>query len=262
MSGEQVPSVRIAVLGLGEAGGLIAADLRDAGARVQGYDPARSAPDGVADLPGEAAAASGCDLVLSVNSSKAAPEALEAGLAGTGPGTVWADLNTASPQLKRHLGETAAAAGITFADVSLMSPVPGRGLHTPMLASGPGAASYAELMGALGAGVEAMDAPSGSAAERKLLRSVFFKGLAAAVVEALEAGRAAGCEDWLRDNIADELNRADAGTVQRLVEGSRVHAARRADEMQAATDMLTDLGVAPLVSTAGRDLLQNLRDRA
>ncbi|KIH98240.1 6-phosphogluconate dehydrogenase [Streptomonospora alba] len=262
MSGEEAPSVRIAVLGLGEAGGLIAADLRDAGARVQGYDPAASAPEGVADLPGEAAAAAGCDLVLSVNSSKAAPGALQAGLSGTGPGTVWADLNTAAPQLKRRLGETAAEAGVAFADVSLMSPVPGRGLHTPMLASGPGAARYAELMGRLGADVEAMDGPAGLAAERKLLRSVFFKGLAAAVVEALEAGRAAGCEDWLRDNIADELARADAGTVQRLVEGSRLHAVRRTDEMQAASDMLTDLGVAPLISAASRDLLQNLQNRA
>nr|WP_156001715.1 NAD(P)-dependent oxidoreductase [Streptomonospora sp. PA3] len=249
-------------MGLGEAGGHIAADLHAAGARVQGYDPVKSAPAGVADMPGEAAAVTGCDLVLSVNSAKAAGDALRAGLAGAGPGTLWADLNTAAPQLKRRLGEIAADAGIAFADVSLMSPVPGRGLRTPMLASGPGAARYADLMGPLGADVEPMEGPAGLAAERKLLRSVFFKGLAAAVVEALEAGRAAGCEEWLRENIADELVRADAGTVRRLVEGSRVHAARRTDEMRAAADMLTDLGVAPLISGASRDLLQNLQERA
>lgn len=254
--------VRIAVLGLGEAGGLISADLRDAGARVQGYDPAQSAPEGVADLPGEEAAVAGCDLVLSVNSSKAAADALLAGLAGAGPDTVWADLNTAAPQVERRLGEIAAEAGIAFADVSLMSPVPGRGLRTPMLASGPGAARYAELMGPLGAGVEVLEGPAGAAAERKLLRSVFFKGMAAAVVEALAAGRAAGCEDWLRGNIADELARADAATVERLVDGSRRHAVRRTDEMQAATDMLADLGVPARISPASRDLLQGLQDHA
>ncbi|GAA4943357.1 hypothetical protein GCM10023224_27560 [Streptomonospora halophila] len=260
MSGEQARDVRIAVLGLGEAGGLIAADLRDSGVRVQGYDPAKRAPEGVADAADEAAAASGCDLVLSVNSSKAAFDALHNGLPGTGPDTVWADLNTAAPQLKRRLAETAAEAGIGFADIALMTPVPGRGLRTPMLASGPSAARCAELLGPLGAGVEVMEGPAGLAAERKLLRSVFFKGMAAAVVEALEAGRAAGCEEWLRGNIAEELQRADAGTVQRLVEGSRLHAVRRADEMQAASDMLTDLGVAPRVSAASRDLLQDLQN--
>jgi 3-hydroxyisobutyrate dehydrogenase-like beta-hydroxyacid dehydrogenase len=100
--------------------------------------------------------------------------------------------------------------------------------------------------------------PPGLAAERKLLRSVFFKGLAAAVVEALEAGRAAGCEDWLRDNIAEELTRAGESTVERLVSGTHQHAVRRADEMAAATAMLTELGVAPTITAATRDLLHRL----
>jgi 3-hydroxyisobutyrate dehydrogenase-like beta-hydroxyacid dehydrogenase len=96
------------------------------------------------------------------------------------------------------------------------------------------------------------------AASRKLLRSVFFKGLAAAVVEALEAASAAGCEDWLRDNIVDELDRADSSTVDRLVRGSHRHAVRRTAEMAAATQMLTELGVPPSIAAASRDLLARL----
>ena len=106
-----------------------------------------------------------------------------------------------------------------------------------------------------------LDGPPGLAAERKLLRSVFVKGLAAAVVEALAAGRAAGCEEWLRDNISEELTRADAATVRRLVDGSHRHAVGRAAEMRAAADMLTDLGIPPLVSLASRDLLERLAGR-
>ncbi|MGH3240625.1 MAG: DUF1932 domain-containing protein, partial [Spirillospora sp.] len=98
----------------------------------------------------------------------------------------------------------------------------------------------------------------GAAAARKLLRSVFFKGLAAAVVESLEAARSAGCEDWLRDDITAELTRASAGTVDRLVTGTHRHAVRRAAEMAAAADMLTGLGVPPLVASASRDLLERL----
>jgi 3-hydroxyisobutyrate dehydrogenase-like beta-hydroxyacid dehydrogenase len=248
----------VAVLGLGEAGGAIAADLVAAGARVRGYDPVKEAPPGVVATSGESAAVRGSDVVLSVNSSSAAVDALRAGLDGAGPSTLWADLNTAAPETKRRLDEIASENGVAFVDVSLMTPVPGRGLRTPMLTSGSGAGRYAELLAPLGAQVEVLEGPAGLAAERKLLRSVFFKGLAAAVVEALAAGRAAGCEEWLRENIADELTRAGAGTVERLVDGSHRHAVRRTAEMQAAADMLTSLGVPPLISLASRDLLRRI----
>lgn len=253
----------IAVLGLGEAGGAIAADLAAVGAAVRGYDPAVPASGTMTAAADEADAAAGADLVLSVNSSKAAIGALEAGAEGLAPGAVWADLNTAAPGLKRELAARAAARGAAFADVAIMAPVPGRGLRTPMLASGSGAPEAARLLGGLGASVDVLHEDAGAAAERKLLRSVFFKGLAAAVVEALEAGRAAGREQWLRDNIVEELTSADAGTVDRLVEGSHRHSVRRSDEMAAAAAMLTELGVEPAVAAASRDLLLRItRERS
>ncbi|MFG1706539.1 DUF1932 domain-containing protein [Nonomuraea sp. M3C6] len=249
-------SLQVAVLGLGEAGSAISAGLVAAGAQVHGYDPAAGTPPGIVETGSEADAVRGADLVLSVNSAAAAEEALRNALPGVAPATLWADLNTAAPAVKRRLAEIADQAGFAFADVALMAPVPGRGLRTPMLASGRHAGRYAGLLTPLGARVDVLDGPAGLAAERKLLRSVFFKGLAAAVVEALRAGRAAGCEDWLRENIAGELAAADAATVQRLVDGTHRHAVRRAAEMRAATDMLTDLGVPPLITRATADLLR------
>ena len=100
--------------------------------------------------------------------------------------------------------------------------------------------------------------PAGTAISRKLLRSVFYKGLAAAVVEALAAGDAAGCGAWLRANISAELAGFDDRTIDRLVEGTHVHAVRRADEMAAATEQLRELGVPPRVAGAARDLLREL----
>lgn len=248
-------TLTVAVLGLGEAGGAIARDLVGAGAVVRAYDPAVPAPPSMVAATGEADAATGADLVLSVNSSKAAEDALRAGVTGA---RVWADMNTASPGLKRRLADLAAEHSVAFADIAIMAPVPGRGLRTPLLTSGPAAATVAELLTPLGASVTTLDGPPGLAAERKLLRSVFFKGLAAAVVEALAAGRAAGCEDWLRDNITEELTRAGESTVERLVTGTHQHALRRADEMSAATDMLTELGVEPTMTAATRDFLNRL----
>ena len=255
-----MPSLTIAVLGLGEAGSEIARDLVAAGAVARGYDPVAVAPPGVVACSDEAHAVDGAAVVLSVNSAADAPTALRNAVARLRPDAVWADLNTGAAGLKRDLADALARDVPTalFADVALMSPVPGRGLATPMLVSGAGAQRYASLVAPLGACVEVLTGPAGEAATRKLLRSVFFKGWAAAVVEALTAARAAGLEDWLRDNIADELARADVGTVDALVTGSREHAVRRSHEMAAAAELLQELGVSSRIAAASRDQLAEL----
>jgi len=53
----------IAVLGLGEAGSVIARDLVAAGAVVRGYDPAVAVGPGITDTPGEAEAARGAEML-------------------------------------------------------------------------------------------------------------------------------------------------------------------------------------------------------
>lgn len=252
----------VTLLGLGEAGSALAADLLAAGAGVRAYDPRVPAPAGAVACGDEEDAARGADLVLSVNSASVAAEALSAGLPGLAPEAVWADLNTGSPGLKRELATTAADRGALFADVAIMAPVPGKGLSVPMLVSGQGAEQVRERLTALGGRVTLQPGAAGEAAQRKLLRSVFFKGLAAAVVEALEAADAAGCREWLVANIGEELAESGPATVQRLVEGSHQHAKRRREEMAAAVEMLAELGVDPVLAAASRDLLTRLRDAA
>lgn len=252
---------RIALLGLGEAGGEIARDLVAAGADVRGYDPKAGPPSGVDRRVDEADAVRDADLVLSVNSSHDAVPALTNARPALRPGTIWADLNTAAPSVKAALVELLTGREVAVVDVALMAPVPGRGLRTPMLVSGPGAERYAALLGPLGAAVTVQPGPAGEAISRKLLRSVFYKGLAAAVVEAMAAAEAAGCPGWLRDNISTELAGFDERTIDRLIDGTHRHARRRADEMTAASAQLLDLGVTPRVAAAARDLLIELRDR-
>ncbi|WP_433825717.1 DUF1932 domain-containing protein [Actinoplanes sp. CA-015351] len=247
----------IAVLGLGEAGSLIAADLVAAGASVQAYDPkVATSAVGVTLKTTDAEACEGADVVLSVNSAADAEQALRDALPSLKPGAIWADLNTATPALKERL----AASWERAVDVALMSPVPGRGLRTPMTMSGPAAGELAEILGGYGADVTVLDGPAGAAATRKLLRSVFYKGMAAAVVEALEAAKVAGLEEWLRGNITTELIRSNADTLDRLVDGSRKHAVRRRHEMAAAAELLGDLGVPARVAEASRDWLGDLID--
>jgi 3-hydroxyisobutyrate dehydrogenase-like beta-hydroxyacid dehydrogenase len=247
----------IGVLGLGEAGGLISADLRAAGATVRGFDPL---PETNPDAPSPEAAARDAGVVLSLTTAAEARAAAESVLGVLRPGQVYADANTGSPALKRELAALVAPAGAAFADVALMAPVPGRGLRTPALAAGPGADAFAAVFGPLGMPVTTAGAKPGDAARRKLLRSVAWKGLAAVAIEALAAARAAGCEDWMHDELVAMLDGADADALDRMVTGSRRHAERRAHEMADVAALLHELGVEPRVSDAARGWLEQLRD--
>lgn len=253
---EQGPILRVAVLGLGEAGGRIAADLAAAGAEVRGFDPdpARDVAS-ISRAPDPASAAGGCDVVLSVNTARAALDAAAAALPEVRETAIYADLNTAAPELKRELAELFAEAGVGFADVALLGPIPTQGLFAPMLASGAAAHAFSDLLAPLGVPVTVVSYEAGDAAALKLVRSVFMKGLAASVVESMQAAEALGRAEWLEREIEAMIGRP---FLERALEGSRTHAARRVDEMEAARDLLLELGVEPLIATASATQLAEL----
>lgn len=236
--------MRFTVLGLGEAGSRIATDLARAGAEVYGFDPADvETPAGVVRHSEPFPAVAGADLVLAVTPSSDARIAMDQAWDQIASGSLYADLSTAAPRLKRELAAVAADKGVSFADVALMAPVPGRGLSTPALASGTGASRFAGVVNPLGGRVEAIGDQAGRAAGRKLLRSIVTKGLTALLIESLEAGRAADDADWLWDHLVGQLTTLDRAFLERMLEGTPVHADRRLVEMEAAQSHLETLGV-------------------
>jgi len=219
-------------------------------------------PADVESAASDADACAGADVVLSLTTAGEAEQALRQSLPALSGAAdvVYADANTASAGLKQKLALIAADAGVPFADIAIMAPVPGFGYRVRMLVSGTGAQRTSDILTGYGASVEVLPGPAGLAATRKLLRSVFYKGMATAVIEALHAARAAGCEDWLRDHIAEEFAAADANTLARMEEGGYRHALRRSHEMAAAAELLRELGVPPRVTEASRLWLDQLAE--
>lgn len=244
--------MEVAVLGLGEAGSRIAADLVAAGCTVRGWDPLRR-PAGIPGAASDREAVGGADVVLSMTTAAFALDAAASAAGALDKNAIYADLNTSAPQLKRQL---AATLSVPFADVALIGVVPSLGLAIPALVSGAGAERFAQLFRPLGMPVEVVGAQPGDAAGLKLLRSIFMKGVAVAAIEALEAARAAGAEDRVRGDIASVLGEP---LLDRLLSGSRLHAARRVDEMQAAAAYARELGIEPRVATAAAEWLAQLR---
>jgi 3-hydroxyisobutyrate dehydrogenase len=251
----------VAVLGLGEAGSRYAADLLAEGITVFGYDPALlgnapagprgpGRPEGLRLTASPEDAVRGADIVLSLNSSHVAEQVARDTGPGLRRGTVFADLNTASPEAKRRIAQALDGTGALFADVAVLAPVPRAGLRTPLTLSGPGRGRLARFLEQFGVPVDDAGPEPGAAAGRKLLRSIFMKGLAAAVIESLEIAAKAGLEEWMRRQIVSEFTAADEALVTRLVEGTRKHAARRLDEMRAAAEFAAELGATGHVAGA------------
>ena len=95
--------MEVAVLGLGEAGARIAADLVAAGCTVRGWDPAPQAGRDRRTPTSDLSAVRGADVVLSLNAAAVALDAAASVAGELGSDALYADLNTASPQLKREL---------------------------------------------------------------------------------------------------------------------------------------------------------------
>src|SRR5215204_1076026 len=198
--------MRVAVLGLGEAGSIYAVDLPGRGASVIGTDLHLGiAPAGVAVAPDIPSAVRGADVVLSLVGASSAASVLENALPAMDAGSIYADMNTSGPDDKRTLAGVAAERGIPFVDVAILAPVPRARIDTPLLLSGAGVPQLRPLIAQLGLPATEVGPEPGASARLKLLRSVFMKGLAAVVVESVTAAEIFGAEDWLTGQIAAEL---------------------------------------------------------
>lgn len=254
--------MHIAVLGLGEAGSHFANDLAALGARVTGWDPApKRALDGRVMLANSnAAAAQGADVILSVNLSAASEGIAAEVLEVLTPRQVYVEMNTSSPQQKTMVYHILQPSGVQFVDLAIMAPVPPKGIHTPFLASGPGAFLLQQKFLALGITVQVLGETVGDASMRKLLRSIVYKGVAAVICEALEAGRAFGLENYIRQQVSSVIGGNDL-LIDRFEQGSYEHAERRIHEMEAVVHMLQEKGMEPLMSAAAKDNLLKIQQK-
>lgn len=246
---------KIALFGLGEAGGLIGSDIANVreehGLRLFGFDPAEvTTPNGITRTETPMEAVVEADFVLSFTGSVDAAAALNQAIESIPASATYADFASASAGLKQQLASTANSAGFKFCDVALMAMVPGNGIKTPAMFSGNGATELKNLLVPLGMPIDIVSDKAGDAAERKLLRSVVIKGLAALLIESLEAAHKAGCEEWLWNNLTAEFTSMDHAMLQRLVKGTAIHAERRFHEMEASAQQLKELGVEPLMTNS------------
>jgi 3-hydroxyisobutyrate dehydrogenase-like beta-hydroxyacid dehydrogenase len=250
--------LNVAVIGLGEAGrrfgGFVAAQ-----ASVIGFDvnvPEIELPFPVASTAAECVR--GADLVLSFTTATGAISALKSVVSGTKRGAVYVDFSTTSPAAKVSLASVAMMAELDFVDAAIMAPVARAVEQIPILISGPRANFVAEILGGWGMDISGIAGGVGSAAARKLVRSVAVKGLTAAMIESLRAAEAYKLLEWFAPTLDDIARELSPAVLHGYLTGTLIHSRRRVEEMEAAAAMLEDRGEAAPMSRAAVEVLRSI----
>jgi 3-hydroxyisobutyrate dehydrogenase-like beta-hydroxyacid dehydrogenase len=251
--------MKVAILGLGEAGSIFANDLASLGITVSGWDPfpKRKLHDSIRFAESNADAAKDADIILSVNLSSVSETVAKEVKPVLNDKMIYAEMNTSSPQQKIAVENLLLSSGVRFADVAIMAPVPPKGIKTPFIVSGNGASLLKENLSGYNPDIEVLSEKTGDASTRKLLRSIVYKGVAAVICEAMEAGKAFGLEQYIRKQISSVIGGNDA-LIDRFIEGSYIHAERRIHEMEAVIEMLSEKDIEPFLSNAARYNLEKL----
>src|SRR6478752_6994557 len=143
---------RIGMVGHGEVGRIFASGLKPSVAEVAAWDLKFAQADKQSTEQGVRACASmqelceASDLVISaVTASNTLAVAQEAA-PFLRPGTVFLDLNSASPGTKQQAAALVDARGAHYVEAGVMTSVPPYGIKVPMLLGGAKAAELAQLL--------------------------------------------------------------------------------------------------------------------
>jgi 3-hydroxyisobutyrate dehydrogenase-like beta-hydroxyacid dehydrogenase len=166
-------------------------------------------------------------------------------------GSVFLDLNSASPGTKQQAAKLIEAAGAHYVEAGVMTSIPPYGIKVPMLLGGMKAAELAPQLIAFGMDAKAVSADIGIASAIKMCRSVMIKGLEALVIESYATARHYGVEDHVIPTLAETFPSIDwqqtgAYFFSRVVQ----HGKRRAEEMREAANTVQEAGFTPFMAAA------------
>ena len=178
-------------------------------------------------------------------------------------GTVFLDLNSASPGTKQQCAALIDAAGGQYVEAGVMTSVPPYGIQVPMLLGGMPAENLASLLSNWELEAKAVSDKIGIASAIKMCRSVMIKGLEALVIESYSTARAYGVEDHMIATLQETFPSID-WTKQGAYFFSRVaqHGKRRAEEMREAARTVQEAGFEPLMASAIAAKHQRVADLA
>ncbi len=246
---------RIGLLGFGEAGARFAKDLSQAGFKhILAYSRTgskakpgdaitqRAQDSGVKLVKTVGTLAKKSDLIIVLTPGKSAIAVLKKIHKHLRPEHLYVDASTNSAAAMEKAALIVGNAA-RFVDAAIMGPVDLMGTKVPIVASGDHASAFRDLMNPYGMVISAVGTKPGDASAMKLIRSVLMKGLAALLIETMEAARRRGIMDEVIADSSVTFNQIPfEKIIKRYVNGTAVHCGRRIHEMQECLELLHDMG--------------------
>ncbi len=258
-----IESSRIALLGFGEVGQILAADLLARGVHqisvwdVQ-FDNVQSVASRAAQATNVRIAGAALDvardatLIISAVTAAQDVAAAQSVAAHIDAGTFFLDLNSVSPGVKQEVARVIEQGGGRYVEAAIMSPISPKRSAAPILLGGPHAQAFAPLAEALGfSGAQVFSNVIGKASAAKMCRSVVVKGMEALITEALLTARSYGVEATVIDSLRNLFPAQDCHALARyMMSRSLQHGARRAEEMREVAATVREAGFEPWMSSA------------
>lgn len=261
-------SLRVGILGFGEAGQSIATGLKSAatvehGIAISTWDillpsnekgaPLKAAAEriGVRTVGSAGELAAHSDVILSLVTTEESLVAAGHIAPHLVARTLFLDCNSTSPGMKREVARAIEAAGARSVEAAVMDLVPRWQQKVPMLLAGPAAEELMALLIPFGMVLECVGPDVGAASTIKMCRSVFMKGLDAILMECMVAAETAGVTDRIVSSLKVTMPEVDWDTfIVRKLAGAAQHSGRRAGEMREVATTLRELGMEPIMSEA------------
>ena len=249
--------MRVALIGYGEVGRILAEDLRACGTSVVAFDLKLAGAAGAAMrshaqqhgallADSHVAAVRDAELVISAVTASQAVVVARACAPGLASGAFFLDFNSASPGAKIEAAGVVSAAGGRYVEGAVMTSVPPHRIKVPLLLGGPDATALEPTLSALGFAAKVHSAQLGVASATKMCRSVMIKGLEAMVIEAFTTARHYGVEDAVIASLKEtfpgiDWERQGAYLFQRAIE----HGRRRSEEVREVAVTVREAGLEP-----------------
>ena len=257
-------SPRITFIGFGEAGQSLSAGLLEEGVEyINSYDILFDTASSSQSLLQKAEALgvdisftlknaiTNADIIISAVTAKAALDVTKKATEFLSPGQYFVDINSVSPNTKKSAFELIEKTGAHYVEAAVMAAVLPYGHKVPILLGGPHANTIEPILDHCGMTVRTVSDKIGRASAIKLSRSIIVKGFEAITMEAFIAAARLNVENEVLNSLIATYPQLDWPTIAgKQLNRSLSHGKRRAEEMRECAEMLRDLEIEPVLTTA------------
>jgi 3-hydroxyisobutyrate dehydrogenase-like beta-hydroxyacid dehydrogenase len=247
------------IIGHGSVGGSLVKRLQARGGAPWVYDPKPrvAVPEADGAVRVTRGPVEGVDYVATCvppAASAAAAQFVRDNVPGKPPVFDW---TSALPATKREAASTVLG---SWVDIALLDSLDKDDELALLAISGPEAAELKNTLERLAFEVVVVGPEVGQAAQTKLVRSLFMKGLEALLMEARSIATQLDASGTTWKSIERNLGRTFASFADLLVVTDATHAARRGAEIKEAVEFVRDQGFEPVIAAAAGEALSRLGD--